>query len=112
MTPNQQHIRSYQKYLKAEQAETAKDNDLMTLQGSGELAAKLTVDKAQDINFDLIHAPELTEPLLSVSQTADLPNVKEIVFRTKKVSPTLVDGSYVRFNDNSRVPLVRKDGLY
>ena len=85
----------------------------MKLKGAGSYTAATTDNPAHDLALEVVHAPDLEEPLLSASQTADLPNVKRIVLESEKKSKTeIVDHSHVLFMDNSRVKLVRKEGLY
>ena len=111
MTPSKKLINNYSNYRKPELAETAKNGDTVALHGAGNLVASTTNNSNHNVTVDIIHAPDLAEPLLSVSQAVDLPLVDQVTFMNSRTQPA-VDASFIKFRDGGQIPLLRKEGLY
>ena len=96
MTPSKKLIKNYSNYRAPEQAETAKDGNTVMLHGAGDLVASTTTNSDHNVAVDIIHAPDLAEPLLSVSQAVDLPLVDQVTFMNSRTQPP-VNTSFIRF---------------
>ena len=61
---------------------------------------ELSDDAHHDLDLEAMHAPGVSESLISASQTADLPNVRKIVLESRKSKThdyVTHDTSYIQF---------------
>ena len=79
MTPSR-NIPNYEKFDKPESCDTAKDGASFDLTGAG--IEKLSIDQSghHTLTMAMIHAPDLHETLLSVSQMIENKHIRNIIF--------------------------------